>query len=461
MTELERQKASSEYYSELKKQLDELLKKDTELLKISEKIRNNKANFNDTAKYSEIVSNYIAKVLQDNVGNISSPMGKEYVCKELLNAYYSTINDVLGKVQVSVDNQNNIHIRPQQAPFPAERVEQVAHSLEDATVPEEIIKRRSGSSVANVAKSFHDDFIKENADFRSKSGLKCYITRHSSGNCCKWCSSIAGKYSYKDAPHDVFRRHDNCNCTVTYENGRQRQNVWTKESWQVKGTSKKFQPVKLNRERAKAVQQENLQYKGFKNELTSSQNSGIIEESRKNKHVQPINDISIRKVKALNGGAYSNEQNKIIQAKHKELLEFARNNNPNGECAFILSPEFNNQVNCVGKTSSLDFSSREAMNTLSYNRDLYVMHNHPKNSSFSANDIRFLMEHISVKTLSIVKHNGRIEQLTKSPFYNEEKAKEKLRTMFSKYVVSGKDSEIDKAIKEFINSKELFIYEKT
>ena len=462
MTESERQKASSEYYSELKKQLDELLKKDAELLKISEKIRNNKANFEDTAKYSEIVSNYIAKVLQENVGNISSPMGKEYVCKELLNAYYSTINDVLGKVQVSVDNQNNIHIRPQQAPFPAERVEQVAHSLEDATVPEEIIKRRSGSSVANVAKSFHDDFIKENSDFRSKSGLKCYITRHSSGNCCKWCSSIAGKYLYKDAPHDVFRRHDNCNCTVTYENGKQRQDVWSKEKWQAKETPKEeYKPVKLNHEQAKAVQQENLQYKGSKNELTSSQNSGIIEESRKNKHVQPINDISIRKVKALNDGAYSNEQNKIIQAKHKELLEFARNNNPNGECAFILSPEFNNQVNCVGKTSSLDFSSREAMNTLSYNRDLYVMHNHPKNSSFSANDIRFLMEHISVKTLSIVKHNGRIEQLTKSPFYNEEKAKEKLRTMFSKYVVSGKDSEIDKAIKEFINSKELFIYEKT
>ena len=290
MTESERQKASSEYYSELKKQLDELLKKDAELLKISEKIRNNKANFNDTAKYSEIVSNYLAKVLQENVGNISSPMGKEYVCKELLNAYYSTINDVLGKVQVSVDNQNNIHIRPQQAPFPAERVEQVAHSLEDATVPEEIIKRRSGSSVANVAKSFHDDFIKENADFRSKSGLKCYITRHSSGNCCKWCSSIAGKYSYKDAPHDVFRRHDNCNCTVTYENGRQRQNVWTKESWQVKGTSKKFQPVKLNRERAKAVQQENLQYKGVKNNNYSKESENI--DILKNNDIISLEEIS-------------------------------------------------------------------------------------------------------------------------------------------------------------------------
>lgn len=261
MTESERQKASSEYYSELKKQLDELLKKDTELLKISEKIRNNKANFEDTAKYSEIVSNYIAKVIQDNVGNISSPMGKEYVCKELLNSYYSSINDVLGKVQVSVDSKNNIHIRPQQAPVPTERIEQIAHSLEDTTVSEDVIKRRSGSPVANVAKSFHDDFIKKNATFRNKAGLKCYITRHSSGNCCKWCSSIAGKYLYKDAPHDVFRRHDNCNCTVTYENGKQRQNVWSKEKWQVKDISKeKYKPVKLNHEQAKAIQQNNLNY---------------------------------------------------------------------------------------------------------------------------------------------------------------------------------------------------------
>lgn len=261
MTESERQKASSEYYSELKKQLDELLKKDTELLKISEKIRNNKANFEDTAKYSEIVSNYIAKVIQDSVGNISSPMGKEYVCKELLNSYYSLINDVLEKVQVSVDSKNNIHIRPQQAPVPTERIEQVAHSLEDKTVSEDVIKRRCGSPVANVAKSFHDDFIQKNADFRNKAGLKCYITRHSSGNCCKWCSSIAGKYLYKDAPHDVFRRHDNCNCTVTYENGKQRQNVWSKEKWQAKETPKEeYKPVKLNHEQAKAIQQNNLNY---------------------------------------------------------------------------------------------------------------------------------------------------------------------------------------------------------
>ncbi|MBE6858867.1 MAG: hypothetical protein E7498_05470 [Ruminococcus sp.] len=30
-----------------------------------------------------------------------------------------------------------------------------------------------------------------------------------------------------------FRRHDNRGCSVTFENGRQRQDVWSKRSWEV------------------------------------------------------------------------------------------------------------------------------------------------------------------------------------------------------------------------------------
>ncbi|MBR1422935.1 MAG: hypothetical protein IJ571_05790 [Ruminococcus sp.] len=33
------------------------------------------------------------------------------------------------------------------------------------------------------------------------------------------------------SPHDVFRRHDNCGCSVTYEDGGMRQQVWCKRDW--------------------------------------------------------------------------------------------------------------------------------------------------------------------------------------------------------------------------------------
>ena len=100
-----------------------------------------------------------------------------------------------------------------------------AHSLEDPTVPDETIKRRARSVTENIANSMHDDYIKENAGTRTQAGLKCYLVRDAGGGCCKWCQALAGRYDYATAPDDIFRRHDNCTCTVTYECGRQRQDV--------------------------------------------------------------------------------------------------------------------------------------------------------------------------------------------------------------------------------------------
>lgn len=200
------------------------------------------------------------------------------------------------------------------------------------------------------------------------------------------------------------------------------------------------------------------------NTLTFGSNNVIIEESRKNKNPKPITDISINKVKPVNSIVYNQEQNEFICAKHKELLNFARINNPNAECAFIFSSDFKTQIECLGKETTLDFSSPEALNMFTYQRNLYVMHNHPRNSSFSVFDIAFLLKSNSVKTLSIVKHNGRIEQLTKSDKYSDIDA---LEYFYKKYssIDKNQDKDIvnkayDKIIKKFI-SKEWFIYERT
>ena len=46
--------------------------------------------------------------------------------------------------------------------------------------------------------------------------MKPKVIRKESGNCCKWCKSLVGSYSYPDVPKDVYRRHQNCRCTVEY-----------------------------------------------------------------------------------------------------------------------------------------------------------------------------------------------------------------------------------------------------
>lgn len=159
--------------------------------------------------------------------------------------------------------------------------------------------------------------------------------------------------------------------------------------------------------------------------------------------------------------AYSNEENQIICQKHKELLLYARKNNPGAECAFILSSDFSKQVESIGKESTLDFSSCEAIDMLTYQRNLYVMHNHPKNSSFSLNDISFFVNNISIKTISVVKHNGKILQLTKSDCYDQEEVKQGIIKIVKEKAPNETDEEYDKVVKEIILKKRWFIYEES
>lgn len=238
-----------------------------------DKINSGNATFADTAEYSEIVSNALGTVFSSSIPELSEAGLKEYVCTELLKDRYNDTNEVLATVQKSLDEKAGVKLAPQKAVFPLDRVTRVAHSLADATVKEDVIARRANGPVANVSKSFHDDYIEENAKFRNDAGLKCYISRVTDGKCCKWCSAIAGRYEYSEAPEDIYRRHDNCGCTVTYENGRMRQDVWSKKTWEVPEVKQKNStPKKLPYEQGKAIEQQNLPRVG----VDKSSGSGII-----------------------------------------------------------------------------------------------------------------------------------------------------------------------------------------
>ena len=227
-------------------------------------------------KYSRTLGNILTQSLKKFVTPDSLPDERLYyniaqtVLEPMLKDNYEFVNDLASQVQKSIDSKAKIQLNPQKAIYPIERINQVINAVSDVNAEWETIQRRLDSPVCTVTESFYDDYVKENAKFRNDSGLNCYITRTASANCCKWCSSLAGRYAYSDAPPDIYRRHDNCTCTVTFENGKTRQDVWSKKTWEVKETPKEnYKPKKFSNEQAKAVQQENLQYKGIKNNLIS------------------------------------------------------------------------------------------------------------------------------------------------------------------------------------------------
>lgn len=88
----------------------------------------------------------------------------------------------------------------------------------------EILER----SLTNIAQNYADEYIDKNAEFRASAGLKEKIIRSTNGKCCKWCDKLAGIYNYP-APREVYQRHDNCDCTVTYVSEKGAQDVHTKQ----------------------------------------------------------------------------------------------------------------------------------------------------------------------------------------------------------------------------------------
>lgn len=256
---------------------------DPALRALLKSIDSGKANFRDTAQYSIRYSHQLGNILSENVLDIP-PDVRETAAEELLKYGYDDMNTILAEVQKSLDEQAGIHIRPQKADFPSERVRQFTHSLVDTTVTDSVIQRRARAGSETITKSFHDSFIKKNAQFRNDAGLKCYITREGS-NCCKWCSEVAGRYEFGSQPSDIFRRHDNCDCTIDYDGqklrGKLNADGSRSKTWEeIPDADGKYEPKVLSETDARAAEQRNLsQFRGVKINSSSIDNgrgSGII-----------------------------------------------------------------------------------------------------------------------------------------------------------------------------------------
>lgn len=176
--------------------------------------------------------------------------------------------------------------------------------------------------------------------------------------------------------------------------------------------------------------------------VAKSAESGIIREQDK-KPITKITDQTINCVPKVSIPQYSEEELLFIQEQHKELLRVAKNENNSNEVAFVLKNNFKSKDVILGSETGVEFG------TLS-GRDLFVMHNHPRNSSFSFDDLVEFIGNKSIKSLSIVKNNAGVEVLTKNKDYNILNLLTELSRLEKRNVKTGSNAEYRKIIDKFI-----------
>ena len=180
--------------------------------------------------------------------------------------------------------------------------------------------------------------------------------------------------------------------------------------------------------------------------VAKSGKSGILKEKSK-KPITPITDKAISRIPKVDIEGYTEEQCLEIQKQHKELLKFSKEQNENKEVAFLLKNDVSKMITepIKGTDEKIDFGSALQ------GKDLFVMHNHPRNSSYSLNDIIEFIKNDSIKTFTIVKNDGNIEVLTKLKGYDRLSLLTELQRMGKKRIKTGSDSEYRKVIDKFLS----------
>lgn len=224
-----------ELLDKIKADFFEQAEKSAELERLLLLARSGKANFIDAHEFATKLGKILSETLQNNISGLILPDGKMHfniasrILNETLGTNHKMVSTYAKQVQEVLNKEAGIGLKSIQAPINQERINGLVNRLSYEEKFEDvswILKE----PIVNFNQNIVDNHIKVNADFHFKSGLKPKIVRTTDGNCCAWCSKLAGVYTYPGVNKDVFRRHDRCTCTLDYHPGNgKKQNVWSKK----------------------------------------------------------------------------------------------------------------------------------------------------------------------------------------------------------------------------------------
>ena len=207
-------------------------------------------NYLGAEEYAETVGDAMAKAFQRHISADKLPEGRMFwniadrVIRPMLELDHRLVSDAAVEAQQALNMVAGMGLKAQRAALDEDRVigilNKVANAENFSTVAWML-----DEPIRTFSRSVVDDVLEKNIDFQGRAGLRPKVIRTAERKCCRWCSNLAGVYEYPDIPRDVYRRHENCRCSVEYDPGDGRkQDVHSKE-WTVTKKDAKIESRKV------------------------------------------------------------------------------------------------------------------------------------------------------------------------------------------------------------------------
>ena len=159
--------------------------------------------------------------------------------------------------------------------------------------------------------------------------------------------------------------------------------------------------------------------------------------------ITKITDSVINDFPAVKVDWFTEDQNKQFRSLHKELLQTSRDKNNCFETAFIVSGDLSRKTIVFGDETTLSIPP------LSTGLNSWILHNHPRNSSFSIEDIAAVTIP-GYQGITIAKNNGGLEILTKSPNCDNIRLQNDVRRFLIRKPNKISDSDAQKMISKWV-----------
>ena len=182
-------------------------------------IRSGKGTYVTANKLAVRVGEDLGKVLKlhEPIDGISEWDYVDLIPKSLgLN--HQMIVDECKVVQENMNAKAGLGIKYKEPAFNMDRVNGLIAELSDN--PEFTnISKSFYDQLVNFCENVVDDSIRDNAGVMFRAGIRTMVIRQAEFGGCQWCQDVAGSYDYndvKESGNDVWRRHENCRCTIDY-----------------------------------------------------------------------------------------------------------------------------------------------------------------------------------------------------------------------------------------------------
>lgn len=207
-------------YEDIKQEFMDTVNNDQTCQKLYAKIRKGDASYKTGSQLAVRIGEDLGRVLKKHAPTTSiDEWDLDDLLPKSLGLDHSMVSTACKQIQEQMNKDAGLGIKAKTPKFDWDRVNGMINELKDHPDTFADIEKSFWDQLCNFSQSVVDQSIRDNMQLMARAGIKTQVIRQAEFKACEWCRDVAGVYDYtevKNQGNDVWRRHENCRCTIDY-----------------------------------------------------------------------------------------------------------------------------------------------------------------------------------------------------------------------------------------------------